>query len=354
MRWLTVFCATLALGAAGVHGQEEFADLGFAPGLIRAAAPPPAGQQQHDQGGGNQGQASGGQTHGGNGGKAVQAADNSNNKNGNGNKGAKAGEAHDAGKSGTHDKAPTSTTKDGAHHGDSKDAHADKKSDNNHGKDDGEHKNKNKPSKTRKLSEDDDLEDEGDDEAEKEYLKRVKADKDAGKLPGRMKMVVPPRTVHTPLFELDSVVELKWEYDNNVIEVPEKLMISVQLPKDPHDPSSKPVIYDIATNVTGKKKSFFWDTKNDVPEGVGMREGSGYTMFFYDGDIGFRMSDVVPAGYLIKYAMPFAFYISRYERTNDGVPRNYNPNAAARPVPAIGLTAVLLLVASAVAHCWIG
>lgn len=168
-------------------------------------------------------------------------------------------------------------------------------------------------------------------EAEKEYMRRVKADKDAGLLPGRMKMIVPPRTIHTPLFELDSVVELQWEYDQNVLEVPEKLMISVQLPKDPHaNPGSKPMLYDIAANITGNKKRFFWDTKNDVPDGVGMQEGSGYIMYFYDGDIGFRMSDVVPAGYLIKYAMPFAFYISRYDRTNDGVPRGYNPNAASR------------------------
>ncbi|KAI8322501.1 hypothetical protein GQ54DRAFT_339245 [Martensiomyces pterosporus] len=199
-----------------------------------------------------------------------------------------------------------------------------------------------KPTKTHKSIFDDS---EGEEEAEKEYLKRVKADKDAGKMPGRMKMIVPPRTVHTPLFELDSVVELSWDYDNNVVEVPEKLMISVQLPKDPHaDPGTKPMLYDIAVNITGDRKRFYWDTKNDVPDGVGMREGNGYTMYFYDGDIGFRMSDVVPAGYLIKYAMPFAFYISRYERTNDGVPKNYNPNGASCLAPRASLTVLVLAV----------
>ncbi|KAJ1834617.1 hypothetical protein LPJ63_001810 [Coemansia sp. RSA 2711] len=242
--------------------------------------------------------------------------------------------------------APSSTAKSNAH---GKDAHASAK----HDGDDDKKKERKRPTKTHK-DEDEDEDDDGDDEADKKYLERVKADKDAGKLPGRMKMVVPPRTVHTPLFELDSVVELQWEYDNNVIEVPEKLMISVQLPKDPHaEGGAKPVLYDIAVNVTGDRKRFYWDTKNDVPEGVGMREGSGYTMYFYDGDIGFRMSDVVPAGYLIKYAMPFAFYISRYERTNDGVPRNYNPNAAARPAPALHLAAAVVVVASAAAHLWI-
>ncbi|KAJ1810545.1 hypothetical protein LPJ75_004204, partial [Coemansia sp. RSA 2598] len=307
-------------------------------------------------GGGNQGHASGGehqqqqqqqQARGNaNSGKGAQSPDGGkDNKAGKG--AAKASDNHDAGQH----------AKDDHRGGDSngkKDSATPSTSDKNKEKEREKEKegDKNqKPSKTRKLAEDDE-DDEGDSEAEKEYLKRVKADKDAGKLPGRMKMVVPPRTVHTPLFELDSVVELKWEYDNNVIEVPEKLMISVQLPKDPHDPSAKPVIYDIATNVTGKKKSFFWDTKNDVPEGVGMREGSGYTMFFYDGDIGFRMSDVVPAGYLIKYAMPFAFYISRYERTNDGVPRNYNPNDGTRPAPSLGLTTLLLLAVSAAVHVW--
>ncbi|KAJ1743519.1 hypothetical protein LPJ79_000093 [Coemansia sp. RSA 1821] len=237
------------------------------------------------------------------------------------------------------DKLPTSTAKAKA-----KETHSNSKHE------DAEKKNESKkPTKTHEDEDDDDEEDE--DEAEKKYMERVKADKDAGKLPGRMKMIVPPRTVHTPLFELDSVVELQWEYDNNVIEVPENLMISVQLPKDPHaDGGSKPVLYDIAVNITGDRKRFFWDTKNDVPDGVGMREGSGYTMYFYDGDIGFRMSDVVPAGYLIKYAMPFAFYISRYERTNDGVPRNYNPNAAARPIPKY---ATALLVLSIAAQLWI-
>ncbi|KAJ2783171.1 hypothetical protein H4R18_001838 [Coemansia javaensis] len=194
------------------------------------------------------------------------------------------------------------------------------------------------------YDDDDDDEEEQDEEAEKRYMARIKADRAAGRQPGRMKMVVPPRTVHTPLFELDSVVELQWEYDKNVVEVPEKLMISVQLPKDPHaEGGAKPVLYDIAVNITGKQRRFFWDTKNDIPEGIGMREGSGYTMYFYDGEIGFRMSDVVPAGYLIKYAMPFAFYSSRYANTNDGVPRNYNPNAAARPAPGRLLLAALLL-----------
>ncbi|KAJ2707648.1 hypothetical protein FB645_000625 [Coemansia sp. IMI 203386] len=353
MRWKKVLCMTLACAAAVVLGQSE--EEQEVRGLVRAAAVAAAGS-----GGGNQGHASGGehqqpqqqqqqqQAHGNsNNGKGAQSPDN--NKDSKAGKGAaKAGDGHEAAQ---HDK-PQANTKDGHHDNNAKKDATSSSGDKNKEKEKEKEKDK-KPSKTRKLSEDDnDDDDDEDDEAEKEYLKRVKADKDAGKLPGRMKMVVPPRTVHTPLFELDSVVELKWEYDNNVIEVPEKLMISVQLPKDPHDPSAKPVVYDIATNVTGKKKSFFWDTKNDVPEGVGMREGSGYTMFFYDGDIGFRMSDVVPSGYLIKYAMPFAFYISRYERTNDGVPRNYNPNDGARQAPSLGLTAALLLAVSAVVHFW--
>ncbi|KAJ2359190.1 hypothetical protein GGF43_000211 [Coemansia sp. RSA 2618] len=262
---------------------------------------------------------------------------------------------HDAAKHDAKDAkaSPTSnsTAKSGNHGKDTHGKHADN-DDHDDGDKRGQHK---RPTKTRKnQDEDDDDDDDGDnDEAEKKYMERVKADKDAGKLPGRMKMLVPPRTVHTPLFELDSVIELQWEYDNNVIEVPEKLMISVQLPRDPQDKGAKPVLYDIAANVTGDRKKFFWDTKNDVPEGVGMREGSGYIMYFYDGNIGFRMSDVVPAGYLIKYSMPFAFYISRYERTNDGVPRNYNPNSAARPAPSLYLSAGLVLAVTAAMRLWI-
>ncbi|KAJ2502517.1 hypothetical protein GGH96_001046 [Coemansia sp. RSA 1972] len=208
----------------------------------------------------------------------------------------------------------------------------------------------NHPTKSQKIEDDDD---DADSDIEEKYMQRVNADKNSGKQPGRMKMLVPPRTVHTPQFELDTVIELQWEYDANVIEVPEKLMISVQLPRDPHDPGAKPVIYDIAVNVTGDRTKFFWDTKNDVPEGVGMREGSGYVMYFYDAEIGFRMSDVVPAGYLIKYAMPFAFYISRYERTNDGVPRNYNPNGGVRLAPRTSLLATIVAMAAFAIHVWI-
>ncbi|KAJ2850215.1 hypothetical protein IWW36_002065 [Coemansia brasiliensis] len=322
MKLQALLCLALtALGAAADVGAEMM-NLNFAVATTPNAA---QGQQHGDNGNTNNG-------------KAAQAdkpthAD---------------AKQHEQPKHEAKDKspAPTSTSKAKASSS-SKDAHSDSK----HG--DSEKKGEQKrPTKTH--DDDDDEDDDDEDEAEKKYMERVKADKDAGKLPGRMKMIVPPRTVHTPLFELDSVVELQWEYDNNVIEVPEKLMISVQLPKDPHaDGGSKPVLYDIAVNITGDRKRFFWDTKNDVPDGVGMREGSGYTMYFYDGDIGFRMSDVVPAGYLIKYAMPFAFYISRYERTNDGVPRNYNPNAAARPVPALYATAMLILALSISAQLWI-
>ncbi|KAJ2127246.1 hypothetical protein GGH17_004776 [Coemansia sp. RSA 788] len=212
-----------------------------------------------------------------------------------------------------------------------------------------EEKPQHHPTKSQKIDDNDD----DDSDVEEKYMQRVNADKNSGKQPGRMKMLVPPRTVHTPQFELDTVIELQWEYDANVIEVPEKLMISVQLPRDPHDPGAKPVIYDIAVNVTGDRTKFFWDTKNDVPEGVGMREGSGYVMYFYDAEIGFRMSDVVPAGYLIKYAMPFAFYISRYERTNDGVPRNYNPNGGARLVPRMSILATIVAMVAFAIHAWV-
>ncbi|KAJ2804242.1 hypothetical protein H4R20_002583 [Coemansia guatemalensis] len=338
MRFQTVLCMALAAVAVAADGEfEEMRNLNL------AAAPSNT----------LQGQNSGGQAHGGGNKQALADKD----KNGHAN--ANPHDAHDAGKHNSKDaKAPTpssSAAKSNANeHG--KDAHPSAK----HGADDdgGDKKSQRKePTKTHKSEDkeddDDDDDDAGDEEAERKYRERAKADKDAGRMPGRMKMVVPPRTVHTPLFELDSVVELQWEYDKNVVEVPEKLMISVQLPKDPHaDPGTKPVLYDIAVNVTGKQKKFFWDTKNDIPEGVGMREGSGYTMYFYDGDIGFRMSDVVPAGYLIKYAMPFAFYISRYERTNDGVPRNYNPNSAARPAPLFRLTMALILAAVTSLHFW--
>ncbi|KAI9503997.1 hypothetical protein BX070DRAFT_223234 [Coemansia spiralis] len=314
MAWRVVLGTALALLAASlaVANEEDF-EVDLVRGLNLAVLPAPNAHPAH-------------------GGAAEQLAHDNNSHNGGNNN----NNNNNAPKSGGA-KAPESQ-----HHPAGKDAPAGKE-ESKHG---GERK---QPSKTRKNHEDDSNDDEDDDEdAEKEYLKRVKADKDAGKLPGRLKMVVPPRTVHTPLFELDSVVELQWEYDNNVIEVPEKLMISVQLPKDPHaDPGSKPVLYDIAVNITGDQKKFFWDTKNDVPEGVGMREGSGYIMYFYDGDIGFRMSDVVPAGYLIKYPMPFAFYISRYPRTNDGVPRNYNPNAAGRCAPRLEVATLFSLAAMA-------
>ncbi|KAJ2084305.1 hypothetical protein H4R24_000098 [Coemansia sp. RSA 988] len=341
MRFQTVLC--MALAAAAVAAE---ANLNEMRNFNLAAVPAPSNAPQ--------GQNPGGQTHGDN-----KQAPIDKDKNGHAN--AIAHDTHATVKHDTKDaKSPTpsSIVKSNANeHG--KDEHQSVKDDaDDDGNDGGDKKSQRKePTKTHKDDDkdddDEDDDDEGDEEAEKKYRERAKADKDAGRMPGRMKMVVPPRTVHTPLFELDSVVELQWEYDKNVVEVPEKLMISVQLPKDPHaDPGTKPVLYDIAVNVTGKQKKFFWDTKNDIPEGVGMREGSGYTMYIYDGDIGFRMSDVVPAGYLIKYAMPFAFYISRYERTNDGVPRNFNPNNAARPTPMLRLTMALTIIAATMLHFW--
>ncbi|PIA19290.1 hypothetical protein COEREDRAFT_5804 [Coemansia reversa NRRL 1564] len=341
MRFQTVLCMALAaVAVAAEAGFDEMRNLN----LAVVASSPNAPQSQNP----------GGQAHeNGNDGNKQGPADKDKSSHANGNP----QNTHEAGKNNPREsKGPTpSNTATSNQHGKDGGQVAKHSGDDN---DDGEDKKtqRKEPTKTHKSEdkeEDDDDDDGGDEEMEKKYRERAKADKDAGRMPGRMKMVVPPRTVHTPLFELDSVVELQWEYDKNVVEVPENLMISVQLPKDPHaDPGTKPVLYDIAVNVTGKQKKFFWDTKNDIPEGVGMREGSGYTMYFYDGDIGFRMSDVVPAGYLIKYAMPFAFYISRYERTNDGVPRNYNPNNAARPVPVLHLTMTLILIASATLHFW--
>ncbi|KAJ1918136.1 hypothetical protein H4219_002776 [Mycoemilia scoparia] len=170
-------------------------------------------------------------------------------------------------------------------------------------------------------------------------------DEGGGMQPGRLTMVSPPTSIPTPLFELDSIVTLRWEYDDNLDRIPRRLMLSVELPHESDDGGKDmTMMYDIATNITGTARMFMWDSRENVPDGVGLREGRGYRLHVYDSDLGFVKSSAPPPGRLLKFSMPFSLYASRYEKTNDGVPRDYNPNSAAslQPFPLVSIMAILI------------
>ncbi|PVU99195.1 hypothetical protein BB559_000928 [Furculomyces boomerangus] len=145
----------------------------------------------------------------------------------------------------------------------------------------------------------------------------------------RVDILYPPKTVPTPMFSLDSTINLKWDYDKNLKIMPKMISISVQAPKDPKaGPNAKPMLYEFATNISGTIKEFSWNTKKMAPSGFNYRSGKGYFLYIYDSVLGFKKSDVAPTGRLQKFVLPFIFYDSTYTQTNDGVPRDYNPNAS--------------------------
>ncbi|KAJ2338915.1 hypothetical protein IWW50_006956, partial [Coemansia erecta] len=72
--------------------------------------------------------------------------------------------------------------------------------------------------------------------------------------------------------------------------------------------------------------------------------GTGYKLFIIDSSIGWDNSTHVYPGRLFQFMLPFSMYNSRYGQTNDGVPKNYNPNAASRPVASRACVVVLLAV----------
>ncbi|KAJ2052128.1 hypothetical protein GGI08_005095, partial [Coemansia sp. S2] len=149
--------------------------------------------------------------------------------------------------------------------------------------------------------------------------------------PGRITMKTPPQSVASPLFEIASTVQLQWDYDNNMKKPPSQITIRGQMPSGFFQPgTTKPLYWYIAQNVSAAPKSYNWNTITESPPGYTLREGSGYKLFIYDSDIGWDNSTHVYPGKLFQFMLPFSMYNSRYAQSNDGVPKNYNPNAAPR------------------------
>ncbi|KAJ2777957.1 hypothetical protein H4R18_004886 [Coemansia javaensis] len=164
--------------------------------------------------------------------------------------------------------------------------------------------------------------------------------------PGRIVMKTPPRAVESPLFEIASKVQLQWDYDDNMKSPPSRVTIRGQMPDGFTEPgTNNPLYWYIAQNTTAAPKAYTWDTITESPPGYTLREGSGYRLYIYDSDIGWENSTRVTAGKLFQFMLPFSMYNSRYAQTNDGVPKNYNPNAAARAQPAAAAAAALLAAA---------
>ncbi|KAJ2872328.1 hypothetical protein GGH93_004099 [Coemansia aciculifera] len=153
--------------------------------------------------------------------------------------------------------------------------------------------------------------------------------------PGRITMKTPPQSVASPLFEIASTVQLQWDYDNNMKKPPSQITIRGQMPSGFFQPgTTKPLYWYIAQNVSAAPKAYNWDTITESPPGYTLREGSGYKLFIYDSDIGWDNSTHVYPGKLFQFMLPFSMYNSRYAQSNDGVPKNYNPNAAPRSASA--------------------
>ncbi|PVU97005.1 hypothetical protein BB561_000832 [Smittium simulii] len=186
-------------------------------------------------------------------------------------------------------------------------------------------------SESSSIASDDDFDD-------KEVVGDDNGDSDSSELidgqPGRINMITPPSTVSNPLFELNSIVKLSWKYTNDMTIPPEKLMIVGVMPNNGqyNQPGTNlPIKWNIASNITGTKYS--WNTSTQVPQGVSLGGISGYKMIFYDGDIGFVNGSSVHKGQLINFQLTFSMYRSEYANTNDGVPKNYDPNNAAKHFP---------------------
>ncbi|KAJ1765438.1 hypothetical protein LPJ74_006352 [Coemansia sp. RSA 1843] len=163
--------------------------------------------------------------------------------------------------------------------------------------------------------------------------------------PGRIVMKTPPRSVESPLFEINSKVKLQWDYDNNMKKAPSRITLRGQMPDGFYQPgTTKPLYWYIGQNVSAANMAYTWDTITESPPGYTLREGNGYKLFIYDSDIGWDNSTHVYPGRLFQFMLPFSMYNSRYDQTNDGVPRNYNPNAGSH----FASTAVALWTAALV------
>ncbi|KAJ1822922.1 hypothetical protein LPJ60_001839 [Coemansia sp. RSA 2675] len=166
--------------------------------------------------------------------------------------------------------------------------------------------------------------------------------------PGRITMKTPPQSVASPLFEIASTVQLQWDYDNNMKKPPSQITIRGQMPSGFFQPgTTKPLYWYIAQNISAAPKAYNWDTITESPPGYTLREGSGYKLYIYDSDIGWDNSTHVYPGKLFQFMLPFSMYNSRYAQSNDGVPKNYNPNAAPRSASA-GTSVWMAMLAAAI------
>ncbi|KAJ2831430.1 hypothetical protein J3B01_005339 [Coemansia erecta] len=166
--------------------------------------------------------------------------------------------------------------------------------------------------------------------------------------PGRIVMKTPPRAIESPLFEAASEVKLQWDYDDNMKKPPSQITIRGQMPSGYFEPgTTKPLYWYIAQNISAPNKMYTWNTITQSPPGYTLREGTGYKLFIIDSSIGWDNSTHVYPGKLFQFMLPFSMYNSRYAQTNDGVPKGYNPNAAARPT--MTRVCIAVLVATVVA-----
>ncbi|KAJ1949146.1 hypothetical protein FBU59_001273 [Linderina macrospora] len=162
-----------------------------------------------------------------------------------------------------------------------------------------------------------------------------------------------PEATLAAMFPIGTEVEIGWKVLNSTWRPPKKISVCGRLPSGVKPAKNNIISCDwmIATNISGSRVNVTWNTVTQSPPGMQLRESSGYSLYIYDSDLGFGSYRVKP-GQAIQASITFSMYNSRYDRTNEGVPKGYNPSAAPPAVRAhiwgvLGVAALALLGAMA-------
>ncbi|KAJ1941867.1 hypothetical protein EC988_006647 [Linderina pennispora] len=149
------------------------------------------------------------------------------------------------------------------------------------------------------------------------------------------------------MFPIGGDVEIGWKISNTTWRPPKKITICGRLPPG-YNRDTNPFSCDwkIATNISGSTVNVTWNTMTQGPPGLEFWESQGYYLYIFDSDLG-RPANL-KAGQAREAALKFSMYNSRYQLSNEGVPKGYNPSAAPPSVKVhmwgvVGVVALALL-----------
>ncbi|KAJ1970318.1 hypothetical protein H4R35_005944 [Dimargaris xerosporica] len=169
---------------------------------------------------------------------------------------------------------------------------------------------------------------------------------------GRVQMIIPPSTVATPRFPLDSSnITFEWKY-KGLTDPPESITVSITVPA-PDDPSKK-VTFDIASNLSSSETKIYWDSTKTKPNTISLPASDQYKLKIYDSELGVDGAQT-NLGSLSQYTMPFAMYRSSYDDPNscqDCIIANDNYNTASDTRSNV-LAAFALVSLTSLCYTWI-